>query len=95
MRSPFTERPTLFLYENQPGGVGMAKRLFEIHNELMQAALTLALRCGCKAGCPGCVGPTVGEHGTNKRAAILLLRRLTTSASDTSDTPPSVVGARR
>src|SRR5438874_666869 len=29
IRSPFTERPTLFLYENQPGGVGMARRLFD------------------------------------------------------------------
>ena len=36
VRSPFTERPTLFLYENQPGGVGMARRLFEIHAQLMR-----------------------------------------------------------
>jgi DEAD/DEAH box helicase domain-containing protein len=76
IRSPFTERPTLFLYENQPGGVGMARRLFEIHSQLMRTALDLVSRCGCRGGCPGCVGPSVGEHGTNKRAASLLLRRL-------------------
>lgn len=84
VRSPFTERPTLFLYENQPGGVGSAKRLFEIHSRLMQAGLTLVQRCGCNAGCPGCVGPSIGEHGTNKRVAITLLRRLTASAEDAS-----------
>ncbi len=76
IRSPFTERPTLFLYENQPGGVGMSRRLFEIHSQLMRAALDVVLHCGCPAGCPGCVGPSIGEHGTNKRAAITLLRRL-------------------
>jgi DEAD/DEAH box helicase domain-containing protein len=76
VRSPFTGRPTLFLYENQPGGVGMARRLFEIHSRLMAAALDLVSRCGCPGGCPGCVGPSIGQHGTNKRAALLLLSRL-------------------
>ncbi len=76
VRSPFTERPTLFLYENQPGGVGMARRLFEIHTRLMSTALERLSRCGCRSGCPGCVGPSIGEHGTNKRAAMVLLRRL-------------------
>jgi DEAD/DEAH box helicase domain-containing protein len=76
MRSPFTERPTLFLYENQPGGVGMARRLFEIHSKLMESARELVSACGCPAGCPGCVGPSIGEHGANKRAALTLLGRL-------------------
>ncbi len=76
VRSPFTERPTLFLYENQPGGVGMARRLFEIHAPLIRAALDVVERCDCPGGCPGCVGPSIGDHGTNKRAAKLLLHRL-------------------
>jgi DEAD/DEAH box helicase domain-containing protein len=76
IRSPFTERPTLFLYENQPGGVGMSRRLFEIHHRLMDAAMEVLDRCACAAGCPACVGPSIGEHGTNKRAAALLLDRL-------------------
>jgi DEAD/DEAH box helicase domain-containing protein len=76
VRSPFTERPTLFLYEQQPGGVGMSPRLFEIHQRLMEASRDVAVTCGCPSGCPGCVGPSIGEHATNKRAAIALLRRL-------------------
>jgi DEAD/DEAH box helicase domain-containing protein len=76
IRSPFTGRPTLFLYENQPGGVGMARRLFEIHPRLMSAAREVVAQCGCSAGCPGCVGPTIGEHPANKLAALRLLRRL-------------------
>ncbi len=76
IRSPFTERPTLFLYEHQPGGVGMARRLFEMHARLMAAAREVVVACGCTAGCPGCVGPSIGEHAGNKRAALALLRRL-------------------
>jgi DEAD/DEAH box helicase domain-containing protein len=83
VRSPFTERPTLFLYENQPGGVGMAPRLFEIHARLMAAALDLVAACRCAGGCPGCVGPTIGDHGANKRAALVLLRRLAAGGFDT------------
>jgi len=94
VRSPFTERPTLFLYENQPGGVGMARRLFEIHAPLMAAALDLIRRCPCEAGCPGCVGPSAGGHGTNKRAAAILLRRLCDDAAAPAESPPvaSVAG---
>jgi DEAD/DEAH box helicase domain-containing protein len=76
VRSPFTERPTLFLYENQPGGVGMAAHLFEIHTRLMQTAFDVLGKCECRAGCPGCVGPSIGDHDTNKRAALTLLGRL-------------------
>ncbi|MBI2723800.1 MAG: DEAD/DEAH box helicase [Chloroflexi bacterium] len=79
VRSPFTERPTLFLYENQPGGVGMARRLFEMHTSLIDAGRSLLASCACAGGCPGCVGP-VGpdgsERGANKRAAAALLERL-------------------
>lgn len=80
VRSPFTERPTLYLYENQPGGVGMSRRLFEIHGQLMRAALDVVTQCDCPSGCPGCVGPPIGEHGTNKKAATLLLSRLVEAA---------------
>jgi DEAD/DEAH box helicase domain-containing protein len=81
VRSPFTERPTLFLYENQPGGVGMAPRLFDMHARLMEAAGEMVLRCPCSGGCPGCVGPTIGDHGVNKRAAMALLVHLCRSAA--------------
>ena len=80
VRSPFTGRPTLFVYERQPGGVGMASRLFEIHEKLIAAALEVASGCGCPAGCPGCIGPTIGDAPTNKRATLALLGRLAGAA---------------
>jgi DEAD/DEAH box helicase domain-containing protein len=97
VRAPFTERPTLFLYENQPGGVGMARRLFEIHGRLVDAALEVLQSCGCKSGCPGCVGPSIGEHDINKRAAMSLLRRMsdTHGASDSHHDDGADAATRR
>jgi DEAD/DEAH box helicase domain-containing protein len=76
VRSPFTQRPTLFLYEQQPGGVGMARRLFEMHTQLLSAGREVVRACPCTAGCPGCVGPPAGGHAANKQAAVILLGRL-------------------
>ncbi len=76
IRSPFTKLPTLFIYENQPGGVGMAPRLYEVHSKLLRAARDLTLKCPCGEGCPGCVGPNIGATPTNKRAALEILERL-------------------
>ena len=76
IRSPFTKRPTLFIYEAHPGGVGMASRLFDMHGRIVRAARDLVVGCGCRHGCPGCVGPGVGDVSMNKRASLALLDQL-------------------
>ena len=86
IRSPYSGRPTLFLYENQPGGVGMAARLFEIHADLMTAGLDLIRSCQCPDGCPGCVGPAMHTAPIGKVAAVKLLELL--SGLDRSPDPP-------
>jgi DEAD/DEAH box helicase domain-containing protein len=76
VRSPFTGRPTVFLYETAPGGVGFAERLFSIRDELLSAARGLAAACGCRAGCPSCVGPQNEVAGDPKRSALTMLTAL-------------------
>src|SRR5207249_4265448 len=76
VRSPFTERPTIYLYESVPGGVGMAEQLFTMHTELLKAARDLAAGCACVAGCPSCVGPHNEVGGNPKQAAITMLDSL-------------------
>lgn len=73
VNSPFMQRPTIFLYDNFPAGVGLAERLYAAHDEILAAAAQALARCGCPQGCPSCVGPplSVGEHG--KEAARVLL----------------------
>jgi len=72
IKSPFTGRPTVFLYEAAPGGVGLASHLYKVHDDLLGAALDLAARCPCHAGCPSCVGPA-NEVGSDPKAGALAL----------------------
>ncbi|MFQ5607787.1 MAG: DEAD/DEAH box helicase, partial [Candidatus Zixiibacteriota bacterium] len=37
LRAPFTERPTIFIYENIPAGVGLSQRLFTVSDDLFEA----------------------------------------------------------
>ncbi|MCC6958827.1 MAG: DEAD/DEAH box helicase [Dehalococcoidia bacterium] len=76
VRAPSTERPTVYLYDMIPGGVGLAERLFEVREQLIEACLALAKACACENGCPGCVGPQIEPNSPAKRAAVRLLERM-------------------
>lgn len=52
--------PTIFLYDNVPGGVGLAARLFDQRQELIWRAQRLLESCPCEDGCPACIGPAAG-----------------------------------
>jgi DEAD/DEAH box helicase domain-containing protein len=73
VRAPFTERPTVYIYENIPGGVGLSEKLFRESDKLFEACSHHVRTCRCLSGCPTCVGPAmeVGEHG--KEGVIKLL----------------------
>lgn len=76
VRSPFSALPAVYLYDLTPGGIGLAEKLYELRDPLLDGALSVVEACGCEAGCPGCTGPQVERHPPAKRAAALLLRRL-------------------
>ncbi|HEY8393673.1 MAG TPA: DEAD/DEAH box helicase [Thermaerobacter sp.] len=76
LRSPFTGRPTVFLYDAYPGGVGLADKAYEILDLLWQAAAEAIEACPCEAGCPACVGPENESGSGAKEAARRLLARL-------------------
>ena len=60
--------PTVYLYDNFPGGVGLSEPLWQRQAELVQRARELVIRCDCMAGCPACVGPVLAAH-ENKQLA--------------------------
>ena len=66
-------RPTLYLYDATPGGVGFAEGCYERFPELAEAAIELASACSCGTGCPSCVGPP--PPGSDGRALALALLR--------------------
>jgi DEAD/DEAH box helicase domain-containing protein len=50
-----TGRPTIFLYDGHPGGVGITRQGFEKFERLTADARQLISECPCEAGCPSCV----------------------------------------
>lgn len=77
VKSPITGEPTLILYDNCPGGIGLSQKAYSMRELLMEKALQVVNDCGCEYGCPSCVGPA-GEVGTDgKRTAIRILKELT------------------
>ncbi|HVI59587.1 MAG TPA: DEAD/DEAH box helicase [Luteimonas sp.] len=51
--------PTVYLYDNFPGGIGLSEPLWQRQAELVGHARDLVARCDCAAGCPACVGPVL------------------------------------
>ena len=72
VRSPHAEQPTIYLYESVPGGIGLAERLWQRHDELIDGAADLIAACGCEGGCPSCTGPRL-EPGVDARGLALRL----------------------
>ncbi len=72
IRSPFTARPTIYIYDSYPGGLGMSEKLYTVHNELLLQARKHLADCPCESGCPSCVGP-VNEVGPEARKYSLIL----------------------
>ncbi len=84
-----TGRPTLFLYDRFPGGLGFAERAYSEFARLTAEAMEVLTGCPCADGCPSCVGLPVlrppqhqdpdagmGYPIPHKRAARLLLESL-------------------
>ncbi|GAA3912339.1 DEAD/DEAH box helicase [Luteimonas lutimaris] len=77
--------PTVYLYDNFPGGVGLSEPLWQRQAELVQRARELVAACDCNAGCPACVGPVLAvdeakAEATPKRLALQVLELLAVEA---------------
>ena len=88
VRSPFTQRSTIFVYDQIPGGIGFSQKLYDLHHELLRAAYDLVRACGCPSGCPSCVGPMTEVGASGKANTMALLRVM-------RDTPSSANGRGR
>ena len=67
-----TFQPTIFVYDNFPGGIGLSRSLYEIRESVISATTQLIRSCTCDDGCPSCVGPVGGA----KEVSLALLDKL-------------------
>jgi DEAD/DEAH box helicase domain-containing protein len=77
--------PTVFLYDQCSGGIGLAEALRPLFPELLTGARDRIAQCPCRDGCPSCVGPVleVGPRAkaTGQRLLGLLIPRLVPSGA--------------
>lgn len=71
VKDPFTGKPTIYLYDSIPGGVGLSDRVFEMEHELLSTAREMLNACPCSDGCPSCVGVAAGTGAKRTLKAIL------------------------
>ncbi|MCW2963506.1 MAG: hypothetical protein JWO17_758 [Actinomycetia bacterium] len=76
---PETGRPTVFIYDGHPGGVGITERGFEEFEGWVADTAAMIRGCPCSDGCPSCVqSPKCGNLNDmlDKAGALTFLSRL-------------------
>ena len=71
--------PTVFLYDNFPGGIGLSAPLYDQREKITQGAMDMIKACDCKFGCPACVGPILAsdeERGYSPKLSSLAVLSL-------------------
>ncbi len=71
VKDPFTHKPTIYLYDSVPGGIGLSDRIYEMDRALLERAREMLLACPCTDGCPGCVGVAAGSGAKETLKQIL------------------------
>jgi DEAD/DEAH box helicase domain-containing protein len=75
-QAPLSAEPTIFIYDNYPGGIGFSEPLFSMHAALLSQTRELIDGCPCHSGCPSCVGPEGATGPLAKAVASHLLVQL-------------------
>jgi len=76
VRSPFTDQPTIYIYDSIPGGVGFSRRIYDMFDNIVEGAVSVLEKCPCKDGCPSCIGPTIDTGDGGKDGSLKVLRLL-------------------
>jgi DEAD/DEAH box helicase domain-containing protein len=82
-----TNRPTIFIYDGHPGGVGITERGFNAFEGWVADTARMLEGCPCSDGCPSCVqSPKCGNLNEmlDKGGALTFLRRLVASSTSAS-----------
>jgi len=73
-KAEISASPTIYLYDNYPGGIGFSEPLFSMHEALVDRTRELIDGCPCESGCPSCVGPEGAAGPLAKTVASRLLQ---------------------
>ena len=79
----------VFYYENYSGGIGVAKKLFEVWHVALEKGIEIARNCSCRSGCQNCIEPAksynMSTTDIDKLCGIELAERLLSIAKEGPD----------
>jgi DEAD/DEAH box helicase domain-containing protein len=78
-----SEKPTIFIYDSYPGGIGLSEKIFNNWDTVLEESLKVIKNCPCENGCPSCTG-TSDENIFAKKAAVRLLQQVRSLSPDGS-----------
>lgn len=64
--SKTNDNPTAYYYENYSGGIGVAKKLFEVWQQALRKGIEIARNCECGLGCQNCIEPAKSYNISNE-----------------------------
>lgn len=97
---PQLRKGAIFIYDQYPGGIGLAEKGFHMLDRLLTLTLGMVSGCDCEDGCPSCIHFATcgaGNHPLDKAGCIHLLELLSGRAqldaealdvTDIEDEPP-------
>ena len=59
-----------YIVESYPGGIGIAKKIFEKWKLVLRTGIEIATNCRCEIGCPNCIVPPRAANDMNKIEAV-------------------------
>ena len=74
-----------YVIESYPGGIGIAKKILERWQSVLEVGIGIAERCKCPRGCPNCIVPPRSRDDVNKIAGIGFARSVLGTTSHRAD----------
>lgn len=81
VKAAHNEKPTIFLYDRYPGGVGLSEKIFGGIEQIMHETVEMVSRCSCENGCPSCIGTDIAS-ATAKKDVLKILASFKTRESN-------------
>ena len=72
VKAVHNEKPTLFIYDSYPGGIGLSERVYDILLSLLERTAQHVMNCPCQQGCPSCIGAQ-DSLGESKKQVLKVL----------------------
>ncbi|MED0659736.1 DEAD/DEAH box helicase [Bacillus smithii] len=72
VKANYNGKPTIFIYDHYPGGIGLSTEVYNRMKEMIFSAKELVESCPCENGCPSCIGTdVVSKHGKDHTIRLL------------------------